>query len=1157
MPMSEPRKPAKLLAGRYALQDLLQSGGMASVYKARDLVTDELVAVKLFEGDRHLPEIQREAFWREVESLKNLTHPHIVRMRDSGEVEPGRYFVVLDLMKHDLVAERAQGGPAFSGWDDFAEFVVLPLLEALSHAHESGIAHRDVKPANILVAHDGTVRLADFSISKLKRTLQPRVTLNEFMSPPFAPPERDTGGFTYARDVYSVGVLCVWAMNADTLHDHADVHKLVTTAEFSPLPDVLRIIETAISTDPEKRYQNASLLASEMARVHAVRRQQWVIKDRPRCMIGLTKIAADTIHRELELDTESDLRQFVATDMNAESAIERYIENIGQMNERVRPHNYLIYGGSFKYHIDYDKRGKIPFAILNAYRSDPDFLCHRRENALTSPLHFVLDGALGALAPESAFDLLESTLDEFEAKKSAERRRIAQTALFDTWIRVLQAKIQFERDSTKPIPFHDAVVDGPFVTLSVKGDVAHLALGESWVIETEDGRRIRGEVWEVGPSHLVLNCNQAFLHDVPESGTAKLDLYAMRVAVDRQREAIDSIRTATCADPRLRELLLRPFDSAPAATEGTLSDRVASMLDESKRRAVRKCMSCDGVLLIEGPPGTGKTKFIVGLVLEALTVNPQARILLASQTHIAIDHALAELGKEWNGVGLLRIARERSRSVASTSERYLLASQMNLWREEVVQRASEALKGFAEAHGIDSQKLRAASLARQLAASSVRVREFRDRIKDEEARKSGLERLKTTLSGIEFEIESDRVAAELQDLRDQLDAEKKHADSVEADFRAQRSDADQILKLDPDEQVKWADTQVGSLPHAERAERILKLQGEWFDRFGSAKGLIGPLIERASVVASTCTGLATIEEANSAQFDLCIIDEASKATAMEACVPMARAKRWVLVGDSKQLPPFHEEFLSQPELRTYYEVEEPEASESAFERLRRLLPDSNRVLLTTQYRMVEPIGRMVSECFYDGKLVNTRRDLDAHLSGMTGRVVNWMSTRDLEARLDQRAGTSYVNPEEAAKICDLLLDLDAQLDADKTTAVRSVLVVSGYGAQVQYLDRRVAQIRRDLRHLRPECCTIDRVQGRQVDIVLFSVTRSNPDGRAGFLRALERINVALSRARDLLFIVGDDEFVQRASHAEPLLRVLNHIRRWPSECFMGVFEEAD
>lgn len=198
----------------------------------------------------------------------------------------------------------------------------------------------------------------------------------------------------------------------------------------------------------------------------------------------------------------------------------------------------------------------------------------------------------------------------------------------------------------------------------------------------------------------------------------------------------------------------------------------------------------------------------------------------------------------------------------------------------------------------------------------------------------------------------------------------------------------------------------------------------------------------------------------------------------------------------------------------------------------------------------------MSECFYEGKLVNTRKEVDRALAGLTGRVVNWMSTRKLARRQDQRAGrTSYVNPEEAAKICDLLLDLDDALHRGTPGKPRSVLVLSGYGEQVRYLDRSIARVRRELRHLIPECCTIDRVQGRQADVVFFSVTRSNPDNKAGFLRELERVNVALSRARDLLVIVGDDDFVQRAGGAESLRRVLGHIRSWPSECFMGVFED--
>jgi len=168
--------------------------------------------------------------------------------------------------------------------------------------------------------------------------------------------------------------------------------------------------------------------------------------------------------------------------------------------------------------------------------------------------------------------------------------------------------------------------------------------------------------------------------------------------------------------------------------------------------------------------------------------------------------------------------------------------------------------------------------------------------------------------------------------------------------------------------------------------------------------------------------------------------------------------------------------------------------------------------------------------------------------------VNWRSTRKLPVRTEQPDGTSFVNPAEAAETCKLLCDIDRFLVDSGAKTSYSVIVLSGYGAQVRHLKRRVAMIEHQLRHLEVECCTIDRVQGRQANVVIFSVTRSNPDHKAGFLRVLERINVALSRAKDLLIIVGDDAFVERAQGGKPLQRVLSHIRRWPNECFEDVLK---
>ena len=1152
-----PAEPPKILADRYALQERLQSGGMATVYRARDLVTDELVAVKCFDRDRHLPEIEREAFWREVEALRNLTHPHIVRLRDSGEDSARRFFVVLDLMKHDLIAERAQRGQAFEGWDDFADLVVLPLLEALSFAHETGIAHRDVKPANILVADDGSVRLADFSISKLKRTLQPRITLNTFMSPPFAPPEHDTGSFSYARDVYAIAALCVWAMSESDISDHDALMRALPSAEFSVFPRVVEVLTRCLAADPSARYQSAPILAAELERIQAARRQHWQEAERPACLIGLTNTMVDSMRRELDTESDKDVRDFISNDINTDSAVARFIENFGQINERARHKHYNIYGSSFQYHIAEDDRMQNAFVVINAFRKDPDWLQRRRDESLDCPLRFALDARTGAIRANDAHDHLLAALDAFDTARELERQQQERTALFDSWLRVLQARLQFAREATKPIPFSGSSVEGPFLTLQTDGDLSQAELGEGWLIETEDGKRIRGDIWEIGAAHIVLNCSNAYLTDVPDTGILRLDLHALRVAIDRQRTAIDSIRSGTCVRSTLRDVFLRPFDLTSPSNDGILCQTVMDMLDESKQRAVRKCVESDDLVLVEGPPGTGKTQFIVGLILQTLENNPHARILLASQTHIAIDNAIERLSRIWDSRGLIRIARETSKSVADTSKPYLLSAQMQAWQRSVVTEATEGLKEWASERGIDFADMRVASLVRQLAASTLRTAALRQSVQSEEQRRVQLTAANNDLSPSERDAEADRISADLEELRDQLDAERTARQRLEAELSARRDDSEVLLRMSPEDQMAWADDLVSQMDGAETAQRISALQADWFDRFGSKKGLIAPLVERSSVVATTCLGLASVEEATDTEFDLCIIDEASKATAMEACVPMSRAKKWILVGDSKQLPPFQEEVFSSPELREHFDIDGLDAQESAFERMRRLAPDGCRVMLTTQYRMVEPIGRLVSECFYDGLLHSVRKEIDPHLCRSPLRAVNWFSTRELKQRREERAGTSFVNSEEASRICDLLHDVDVQLDDDVDGKVRKALVLSGYGAQVQHLSRRVNSIRSDLKHIEVECCTVDRVQGREADIVFFSVTRSNADRRAGFLRALERVNVALSRALDLLVIVGDDEFVQSAPQAEPLQRVLSHIRKWPSECFMAILHDQD
>ncbi|MFL6544493.1 MAG: AAA domain-containing protein, partial [Candidatus Udaeobacter sp.] len=1141
-----------IIGGRYLLQEVRQAGGMTTVYQARDLQSDQLIAVKRFDRDRHLREIEREAFLREVDALRNLSHPNVVRMLDSGEDEQGKFFVVLELMKHDLLREQQLGGAAFNGWDDFAEYVVIPLLDALSYAHQMGIAHRDVKPANVLVSSDGRIKLADFGISKLKRTLQPRITLNDFMSPPFAPPEPDIGGYTYARDVYSVGVVCLWAMSGHVVGEYADLPLALEL--FDAPAHVKAIINRAVSLNPADRQSSAALISAEITSVQGKRRQLWAKNVRPRCALGLTNAALSVAREELNGASEQEVRRFIAEDINTDASLQRFIENFGTFEQRIRRGHYTVNGSLFRYHIGESDRSFDNLALINILRPEPHFLQRDREASAPSPLTFDLESRTGHVGYDEALLALERTLEAFDESKKAKERADRESSLFDTWLRVLEAKIQHDRDQSKTVPFDGASVDGPFVTLQVEiSEIDGIEIGQARFIQTKDGKQIRGEVWEVSSNELVMNCAGADLTDLPTNGAAKLDLYAQMVAADRQREAVDRIRAGTCVRSQLKSIILDPSITGVPKADIEISLPIEKVLDDSKCAAVKAALGSSDVLLVEGPPGTGKTLFIVGLILEETRRNPKARILLASQTHIAIDNALERLDEHSHQMNILRVASERSTAVAEASTKFLLGQQMKTWREEVIQRSNAGIAEWASAHGIDPKDIRVGTLIRQFANARSLIDTLTQRRATENKRKRLLSVVPGEFSELEVEIESERIVAELQEIKSQLELEERHLDQLRSDLKAVREDAIELLDLPVVEQIEWSDALLGTTGAGKQAERVLRLQSEWLSRFGTKRGFVRPLMERCAVVAATCVGLSALKEANEVEFDLCIIDEASKATAMESCVPMARAKRWVLVGDAMQLPPFREEVLARPALRARYGIESDEAVESVFERYRRLLPEQNKVMLTTQYRMVLPIGRLISECFYSGRLESKRKSAPKSLCALTGYSVNWLSTQRLAARSEQRVGNSYVNTHEAAQICELLMKLDnCCSDWNLKVPLPSVLVLSGYSAQVTHLDRRITQIRHQLRFLNVEVCTVDRVQGREANVVVFSVTRSNRDGSAGFLRELERINVALSRARDLLVIVGDDEFVEQAHNAEPLQLVLSHMRQWPAECFIGM-----
>jgi superfamily I DNA and/or RNA helicase len=321
-------------------------------------------------------------------------------------------------------------------------------------------------------------------------------------------------------------------------------------------------------------------------------------------------------------------------------------------------------------------------------------------------------------------------------------------------------------------------------------------------------------------------------------------------------------------------------------------------------------------------------------------------------------------------------------------------------------------------------------------------------------------------------------------------------------------------------------------------QNLLSIQTEWFDQFGRNETFTTPLIKRSQVVAGTCIGIP--RDIQDIEFDLCIVDEASKATATEALVPLARSRRWILVGDPKQLPPFQDEASRDTEFLNNYDLNQEDIKETLFDYLLRRLPEANRKMLTIQHRMVKPIGELVSQCFYEGKIESARTDIDTNLNSVIPKPVTWFTTTKLQNCHEQYANPSYNNVCEVNVIIKVLQQLNQM--AINVPTNYSIAVLTGYSAQLKLLNRYLASELDKLSALTIECNTVDAFQGREADIAVYSVTRSNKKGDMGFLRESERLNVALSRGKVGLVIVGDHHFCRTSRH-NPLSRVVDYVER--------------
>jgi DNA polymerase III delta prime subunit len=269
-------------------------------------------------------------------------------------------------------------------------------------------------------------------------------------------------------------------------------------------------------------------------------------------------------------------------------------------------------------------------------------------------------------------------------------------------------------------------------------------------------------------------------------------------------------------------------------------------------------------------------------------------------------------------------------------------------------------------------------------------------------------------------------------------------------------------------------------------------------------------LEPYNLVAGTCNRLAIDSRLRFKVFDWLILDEANKVRANEALALMPLAKRWVMIGDLKQLPPVMEEAAST------FKIEQPldelVRDDSFYGWIWDRVPASSKIMLPRQYRMREPIGRVVSDLFYEGKLIHEAPHPRMPLPWPFDRELVWVDTGAQDEYRD--AQRSVANEFEVALCKDITSIIRRRVRKAK------LAVIAMYASQVNRLSSALKGI------VPPEDIeSVDAFEGRESDAVILSLVRSNDRAAIGFLNDPNRVNVAISRAKKLLVIVGDSKTV--------------------------------
>ena len=1079
-----------MILEKYQLCGEIQERGYSLTAKVRD-ESEDIFFSKWIKGIKQNSELSK-TLYDKLRHLKKAVHTSLPKIIDYEWDDNQSAYCIIFENKNAISLEESvrkiKPTHFLKGIEQIAS-----CLQQLHQKHN--LTHGDITPANILVDENFDFYLIDFGISDISATLSQSQEL-EIFAKEFASPEKwdrkIRKGFPYQSDIYSIGKVIEWYFSKN---------------EIDEFEDIKILIDKTCVKQPDKRLNYIQLIEDLLKTIEQISlHSPYYIYISGEYNENLITELND---KNVKIDVWSNSKQenIVLLDIITKSYIAHCIWVIDEKELTIRNYCNKIENEKKYSHISkYGKRFDFTLTFINQYHEieyhdlTPFFKKTQKEKQHENEYR----KEKRKINKELEFfkDLLYKEIEVLE-KNSVRLRFVSFETEGDYDI---SFKIQDNEKYSK---------NGLIFTHIDKATPPNPEDFEFIVSETADKKQMKdpmkfsGIAFDFDTKTRILkfkDCERLDFDKIPKNGYIFENISKQEAEKKRQLEAIRKVKYNNVQNRDLIHFVFNPKDLQGKYIETQELTKVYQTDEKgndfvysfNQQKAILNAIHREPLTIIQGPPGTGKTTVITEIVFQILNKNPDAKILITSKTNNAVDNVLDNLlAKE---IPIVRLSGIRKPKVSL--QKHTLERKIEGWKEEVTKKTKANWKLCKE------------KFKKQLEKENIillRIFEILSSNKQWKVKKQQIEKMLERLNTF-------------KDLEKPLTSETEFISSI-----------NKLVKVDFEKYFL--------------KEEILK---DWLATISSLdenSNINQKLIDSIRVIGATTNHIASRKYTKyNFEFDYVIMDESGTATTAEALIPTVLAEKLILVGDHRQLRPMLTANREVEKwLRAKFRTDTDEFDSwddyfnrpSLFEQVIKNIDEDFKNQLEVCRRSSKDQVLLTSKCFYEPfgdeaiKPIERPPEKEHNLNLKVDSSIIFLDIGNSFKSVTDGTGSSK-NKISAELIPKLLKGLD-KFDIVKNY---SIGVITGYSAQVREI-RKVVRNKvdyRKLKNVKPHnvvISVVDKFQGLEKDIIIFDLVRSQQP-TLGFLANANRINVALSRQKKLLIIVGNLDSILNAKPPKEL-----------------------